>query len=132
MRSREVKGNPMKLASPIHLLERDYFLQFHRALDVWPPDDLDILKVGVGNEKQKPGTWMACPWERRILDARRGGYLSREIRRSPGDGDPPRRSDVILRESMLRFPSAPLFGSQSKQGFQVQMTHRFSSTRCVC
>ena len=112
----------MKLASPIHLLERDYFLQFHRALEVWPPEDLDILGAAVGDEKSRPGVWMAGPWERRILDAGRGGYLSREIRRPPGDSDPPRRSEAILREAMLRFPSAPLFGSQSKQEFQVQMT----------
>src|SRR5689334_3247300 len=110
----------MKLASPIHLLERDYFLQFDRQLDVWPPADLDILKVAVADEKSKAGIWMAGPWERHILES--GGYLSRTLEREPRENDPPHRHKTALHEAMIRFPSAPLFGSQSKTGFQVKMT----------
>jgi len=112
----------MKPASPIHLLERDYFLQFHRRLDVWPPEKLDILDVAVAEEEEAPGTWMAGAWKPRMLDTQRGGYLWRELKREPRASDPHHRRKTILRESMLRFPSAPLFGSQSKTGYQVQMT----------
>ncbi len=98
-------------ASPIHLLERDYFLRFDQH-QIWPPPDLQLLHAnGHGREKAKEGVWIAGPWQREELKDRAGGYLWRKLEREGTD----------LREAVLRFPSAPLFGTQSKTDYQVRM-----------
>ncbi|HJQ40041.1 MAG TPA: hypothetical protein VKB93_23090 [Thermoanaerobaculia bacterium] len=63
--------------------------------------------------------WITDKW-RAEPGANCGGYLCRELERLPAKDEPLSRS-VKLREMMLRFPSAPLFGSQSKIDFQVHM-----------
>jgi hypothetical protein len=115
----------MRRAGQIHPLERDYFLQFAKTLDVWPPpapDELEILKTAATDEKAKPGIWMAEDWQPQMLDDQPGGYLWRTITRKPRESDLPHRRETTLREAMLRFPSAPLSGSQSKAEFQVRLT----------
>ena len=73
----------MKPASPIHLLERDFYLKFDRHVELWPQTDLPLL----GNAKQKdehgeePGIWLAGKWLPEVLDDRTGGYLCRELKR---------------------------------------------------
>jgi hypothetical protein len=112
----------MKRASPIHQLERDYFLHFDRELETWPPEDLPILTAEPPEEQTKAEEWRAGVWQRQILQAEGGGYLAREITRSARKGEGVSKRERTLREAMLRFPSAPLFGCQSKTDFQVRMT----------
>jgi hypothetical protein len=115
-------GGLMKRAGRIHPLERDYFLQFDKSLDAWPPRELEVLKTPAPSEETKPGIWMAEDWQHQMLDDQPGGYLWRKITRHPRESDPPQRRETTLREAMLRFPSAPLFGCQSKADFQVTLT----------
>jgi hypothetical protein len=112
----------MKPASPIHLLERDYFLHFDRALDVWPPHDLPILTAPPLEAPTKAEEWTASAWKPHTLEGERGGFLVREITRTTRKGETTLRRETRLREAMLRFPSAPLFGCQNKTDFQVRMT----------
>lgn len=109
----------MRRASPIHLLERDYFLQFDGKGEVWPPADLDILlfERGATDEDVKAGTWAADKWQQKILSSGKGGYLQRELTRTK---DSAGRGEMHLRESIVCFPSAPLFGLQNRT-FQVAM-----------
>ena len=114
----------MKPASPIHLLERDFFLNFGARVPVWPPADLDLLKRQDQEEEAeeaKEETWLASAWRREELDSQAGGFLCRELKRTRGKTDPPQRGEVSLREAILRFPSAPLFGIQSQLDYQVRM-----------
>jgi pimeloyl-ACP methyl ester carboxylesterase len=107
----------MKSANPIHLLERDYFLHLDRSVPVWPPENLDLLDpTKFGNDgDEASGNWLTGEWNREELPESAGGYLWRTLEESPG------RNDTRLFETILRFPSAPLFGSQSKTGYQVEM-----------
>ena len=107
----------MKSANPIHLLERDYFLHLDRSVPVWPPEKLDLLDpTKFGNDgEEASGNWLAGEWNRGELPESAGGYLWRMLEEAQG------RNDTRLCETILRFPSAPLFGSQSKTGYQVEM-----------
>ncbi|HKS24263.1 MAG TPA: hypothetical protein VJZ76_15795 [Thermoanaerobaculia bacterium] len=109
----------MRRASPIHLLERDYFLQFNVPHDVWPPENLDILvhENQQPNEVVKEGSWAAEKWQREPLRSGKGAYLQRKLIRTKESTND---QEIRLRETIVRFPSAPLFGLQNST-FQVTM-----------
>lgn len=106
----------MKPASPIHLLERDYFLELRTPS--WPPADLRLLRPtssSAQQAKKESRDWVADRWARG--NAPDGGYLWRKIWKHS-----PETSKRTLFEAIVRFPSAPLFGSQRKRDYQVRLT----------
>jgi hypothetical protein len=103
----------MKLASPIHLLERDYYLGFDKNHPIWPPKGLPLITRDVPTLPKKPESraWVADEWDRKELPHSAGGYLFRTLT----------HPEMHLHEMVVRFPSAPIFGSQSKTDFQVRL-----------
>jgi hypothetical protein len=114
----------MRPASAIHLLERDYFLDFDQSVPFWPPDKLALLNMKKRDEQadvKGSGVWLTDKWRRDVSDEKSGGYLWRELTRSSKEHGSRQKGEERLREVVLRFPSAPLFGSQSKTGYQIHM-----------
>ncbi len=123
----------MRPASPIHLRERDYFLELDQAR--WPPPP-DTLKLPVGEgegvaareqDQTRAGAqsrWIAAPWQRKPEDPAAWGCLWRRLRKSfAGSG-----KETGLYESVIRFPSAPLSGIQQKPDFQFRLDQRHQHT----
>lgn len=104
-----------KQASQIHMFERDYFLDIHER--EWPTPDLRLLaaeKVFPQRPYEGKG-WRADVWKRVPAEGETGGFLWRTLRL--GDGQDRRE----MFETVLRFPTAPLFGLQRKRGYQFPL-----------
>jgi len=111
----------MKSVVPIHLSERDVFLFREKCL-VWPPTELDML-MKPASGKAVPGRWEAGKWERAELEGQPGAFLWRTLKKAEAskEGGPSKGGEASLCESVLSFPSAPLFGIQAKPGYQVDI-----------
>lgn len=111
----------LKLASPIHLLERDNFLRL--AEKNWPPRNLPLFEPRahdhelIKEDDNEPDRWVAEPWGLSRLEDKAYGYLQRALSNEKEPSPMPR-----LYEAVVRFPTAPLFGLQRKCDYQFRMT----------
>jgi hypothetical protein len=99
-------------AGIIDTFERDYFLDLHGPS--WPVEGLRILKDPYPSQARE-GQWEAEEWQLESSEIGAPRYLWRKLfRKVPDRGQ-------RISEAILRFPSAPLFGSQRKQDYQVRL-----------
>jgi pimeloyl-ACP methyl ester carboxylesterase len=95
----------IRRAGAIDTFERDYFLNIHE--EPWPQKELSIFTPSPSALKE--GQWAAEDWQ---LES---AYIWRNLSRKTGS------DHSSMSEAILRFPSAPLFGSQRKRGYQVNL-----------
>jgi hypothetical protein len=108
-----------KIARPIHLLERDSFLELD--IPVWPPGELEIFRTPLATARERNMStekWLAGPWTPERKEDLSWGYIARKLQKV---SERVPAGNLTLHEAILRFPSAPLFGSQRKRDFQFRM-----------
>ncbi|HEV7667107.1 MAG TPA: alpha/beta hydrolase [Thermoanaerobaculia bacterium] len=104
-----------KSANQIHMYERDYFLRVHDRN--WPSPSLNILDSDlVFPQAAYAGkSWRAGVWQRVPAEGNAGGVLWRVLRLGQAE------AQQEMFETILRFPTAPLFGPQRKRDYQFRL-----------